>query len=108
MARPRKFPWGSITLWELNPFQDATGNTPPFVGFAQSGPFVQGPRGHTQELSGIMPNPVPLTLWVADDASVIPGATRPKTPAVTLTWSKFEDPAPSLSRANAPRSRTRK
>lgn len=91
-GKTAEVPVGLDTLWELNPFQDATGNAPPFIGFAQSGPFVQGPRGHTQELSGIMPNPVPLTLWVADDASVIPGATRPKTPAVTLTWSKYRGP----------------
>jgi hypothetical protein len=91
-GKTAEVPAGLDTLWELNPFQDATGNTPPFIGFAQSGPFVQGPRGHTQELSGVMPSPVPLTLWVADDASVIPGATRPKTPAVTLTWSKYRGP----------------
>jgi hypothetical protein len=91
-GKTAEVPVGLDTLWELNPFQDATGNTPPFIGFAQSGPFVQGPRGHTQELSGVMPNPVPLTLWVADDASVIPGATRPKTPAVTLTWGKYRGP----------------
>src|SRR5580704_12898577 len=37
---------GSLNpLWELSPFQDATHNTPPFVGFQEQGPFVQGPRG---------------------------------------------------------------
>jgi hypothetical protein len=91
-GKTAEVPVGLDTLWELNPFQDATGNTPPFIGFEQSGPFVQGPRGHTLELSGTVSNPVPLTLWVADDASVIPGATRPRTPAVTLTWSKFRGP----------------
>jgi hypothetical protein len=98
-GKTAEVPVGLDTLWELNPFQDATGNTPPFIGFAQSGPFVQGPRGHSQELSGTLPNPVPLTLWVADDASVIPGATRPKTPAVTLTWSKYRGPG-AVSFAN--------
>ena len=28
-------------------------------------------------------------MWVADDAKVAPGARTPKTPPVTLTWSKF-------------------
>jgi len=79
-------------LWELNPFKDATGNTPPSLGFEQNGPFKSGPRGLTIPLSGTMPSPVPLNLWVADDANVIPGATRPRTPAVTLTWSKFRGP----------------
>jgi hypothetical protein len=36
--------------------------------------------------------PVDLALWVADDANSIPGATRPRTPAVSLTWSKFRGP----------------
>jgi hypothetical protein len=33
-----------------------------------------------------------VVLWVADDASVIPGATRPKTSPVTITWSEFRGP----------------
>jgi hypothetical protein len=84
---------GSLNvLWELSPFRDANGNTPPFLGFAAAGPFVQGPRGQSTSLVTALPNPVNLALWVADDASVIPGATRPKTPAVTITWSKFRGP----------------
>ena len=84
---------GSLNpLWELSPFRDANGNTPPFIGFAAAGPFVQGPRGQSTSLVTVLPNPVNLPLWVADDASVIPGATRPKTPAVTITWSKFRGP----------------
>jgi hypothetical protein len=91
-GKTAQIPVGLDSLWELNPFKDATGDTPPSIGFTQSGPFVNGPRGQTQALSGTVQNPVPLTVWVADDASVIPGATRPKTPAVTLTWSKFRGP----------------
>ena len=72
-------------LWELSPFRDATGNTPPFIGFASTGPFVQGPRGQSTSLTTTLPDPVTLNLWVADDASVIPGATRSITPAVTIT-----------------------
>ena len=96
-GKTAQIPVGLDALWELNPFKDATGNTPPSIGFAQDGPFLTGPfvnnlGGHSQALSATMPNPVPLTVWVADDASVIPGATRPRTPAVTLTWSKFRGP----------------
>ncbi len=84
---------GSLnSLWELSPFVDATRNTPPFLAFQEAGPFVQGPRGQTTALSTTFPNPVTLTLWTADDASVIPGATRPRTPAVVLGWSKFRGP----------------
>src|SRR6266700_2428289 len=43
-------PVGLDTLWELNPFKDATGDTPPFIGFAQAGPFVNGPRGQSMSL----------------------------------------------------------
>ena len=42
---------GSLNpLWELSPFHDANGNTPPFIGFAEAGPFVQGPRGQSTSL----------------------------------------------------------
>jgi len=84
---------GSLNaLWELSPLQDATHNTPPFLAFQEQGPFVQGPSGQSTALSATFPNPVTLPLWVADDANVIPGATRPRTPPVTLSWSKFRGP----------------
>ena len=79
-------------LWEISPFKDATGNTPPFIGFSASGPFVQGPRGHGASLTTAPAQPATLTLWVADDANVTPGATAPKTPAVSVSWSKFRGP----------------
>lgn len=92
-------PGSMNTLWELSPFRDANGNTPPFIAFAAAGPFVQGPRGQSTSLVTVLPNPVTLALWVADDASVVPGATRPKTPAVTIAWSKFRGPG-SVTFAN--------
>jgi len=79
-------------LFELAPFRDANGNTPPFIGFSAEGPFVQGPKGHSTSLVTVLPNPVNLALWVADDASVVLGATAPKTPAVSISWSKFRGP----------------
>ena len=82
-------PGDLATLWELNPFKDANGNTPPWIGFEPTGPFVNGPKGQAKSITGSVGNPVPLTAWVADDASVIPGATQPRTPAVTVSWSKF-------------------
>ncbi|MBV8842652.1 MAG: hypothetical protein JO307_07560 [Bryobacterales bacterium] len=85
-------PAGLDALWELSPFKDATGNTPPFIGFSESGPFVQGPRGQSESLSATVNAPLALPLWVADDASLIPGATKPNTPAVALTWTKFRGP----------------
>ena len=91
-GKSTQVPAGLDLLWELNPLRDANGNTPPSIGFDQAGPFSQGPRGPTRTFSGTMASPVSLTVWAADDASVIPGATRPRTPAVTLTWSKFRGP----------------
>ena len=79
-------------LWELAPFKDATDNTPPFLAFSEKGPFVQGPRGQSSTMTTTLPNPAALAVWVADDANVSPGATRPKTPAVTLGWSKLRGP----------------
>ena len=91
-GKTAQIPVGLDPLWELDPFKDATGNTPPSIGFTQNGPFANGPHGQTQALSGNVATPVPLNIWVADDASVIPGATRPRTPAVTMTLSKFRGP----------------
>jgi hypothetical protein len=94
---------GSLnTLWELSPFKDATGNTPPFLGFEEQGPFVQGPRGQSKTVTTTVLKPTPLALWVADDANVAPGAVRPKTPAVTLGWTKFRGPGSVTFSAEKP------
>ena len=79
-------------LYLLAPFKDATGNTPPFIGFAEAGPFVQGPGGQSMALTTTLPNPAPLTLWVADDASVAPGQKRPISTPVNMTLSKYRGP----------------
>jgi hypothetical protein len=85
-------PASHAELWELSPFRDANGNTPPWLGFADTGPFINDPRGPSKSLTAAVGNLVPLPLWVADDAMVIPGASRPRTPPVTLSWSKFRGP----------------
>lgn len=79
-------------LWEISPFRDASGNTPPLVGFSESGPFSQGPRGAGTTLQALVNQPVRLHVWVADDAHLVPGEPRPYAPAVTLTWGKFRGP----------------
>src|SRR5262249_554691 len=71
---------------------DATGNTPPYIGFNASGPFVQGPRGQSASLTTAPATPLTLTLWLADDANVAPGAAKPQTPPITVSWSKFRGP----------------
>jgi hypothetical protein len=85
-------PVGLNPLWELSPFVDATGNTPPFVGFAESGPFAQGPRSITTSMTATVSEPLSLTAWVADDAKRIPGAPANRLPPVSVTFSKFRGP----------------
>lgn len=80
------------TLWELSPFVDATGDTPPYIGFAETGPFVNGPKGQTISLTNTIPNPLPLTVWLADDAKTPPGAPPSRLPAVSIAWSMFRGP----------------
>jgi hypothetical protein len=81
-------------LWELSPFIDATGNTPPYVGFTETGPFAQGPRSITATMAATVSQPLSLTAWVADDAKKVPGASPllSRLPPVTVTWSKFRGP----------------
>jgi len=96
-------PAGLDPLWEISPFLDTTGNTPPFIGFHEKGPFVQGPRGQSQTLSAAVGVPLELPVWVADDASVIPGAARPPAPPIVVTWEKFRGPgAMTLSEERPP------
>ena len=83
-------------LWELAPFRDASGNTPPFIGFAETGPFVQGPRGQSTALSNTVADPVVLAVWVADDAKSPLAGQPPRTSPVTIEWSKFRGPGAVL------------
>ncbi len=79
-------------LWEVSPLRDSSANTPPLVGFSANGPFGQGPRGTRTALSATTNAELPLDVWVADDAHLIPGEARPPTPVVALTWGEFRGP----------------
>jgi hypothetical protein len=80
-------------LWEVSPFhEEGMGNAPPTLAFAEAGHTVQGPRPIATLLEATLSNPLPLTLWVADDARTLPGGKPPKTPPVVLRWSKFRGP----------------
>ena len=78
-------------LWEIAPFKEASGNTPPAVRFDEGAP-VQGPRPLIATRTVALPNPLALDVWVADDAKLIPGMPRPPFPATFVTWSKFRGP----------------
>ena len=87
-------------LWEVEPFREASGNGPPFIGFSETGPWVQGPAGQSKPVSITLPEPADLAVWVADDATVPLAGPRPRTPAVTVSWSKFRGPG-TVTFANA-------
>jgi len=80
-------------LWVVEPLKDVgTNNTPPYLAFSEKAQFALGPQGQSTSLSATVGKPLELPLWVADDASVGPGATKPRTPAVVLLWNKFRGP----------------
>jgi hypothetical protein len=94
-GKTTSIPVGLNPLWLISPFKDATGNTPPFIGFEENGPFVQGPpRGIAASLTAGVESPLSLTVWVADDAYVPPAfaSFAAFIPAVSLGWSKFRGP----------------
>lgn len=90
-------------LWEISPFANTQGNTPPFVAFSESGPFVQGPRGTSTSMKATVGTPLPINIFAADDAKANPLAPRPSTPAVALSLSKYRGPGNvTLSNARPP------
>src|SRR5262249_35236083 len=91
-GKPTVIPLSLSTGWEVSPFIDGTKNPPPYIGFSESGPFVNGPAGQSTTATATVGNPLPITIWVADDANFVPGAVRPRTPAATVFWSKFRGP----------------
>jgi hypothetical protein len=90
----------------VEPFKDATGNTPPVVRF-EGDRSVQGPRPITVPLQAAVSKPLELTVFASDDAKLIPGMRKPKTPPVTLAWSKFRGPgAVAFGNAKVPVEKT--
>lgn len=84
-------PMSLDALWEIQPFKEASGNTPPTLRIGE-GPSVQGPLPLIATRTVALATPLQLSLSVADDAKLIPGMPRPKSPPVILTWSKFRGP----------------
>jgi hypothetical protein len=88
---------GSLNpLWEINAFKEpTTGNTPPVIKFGGSA-SMQGPRPATTALAASVGKPLMLSLSVSDDATMpligSAGMNQPKTPPVTVTWSKYRGP----------------
>ncbi len=94
-GKPMEIPFKLDPLWVIKPFVDASENTPPFIGFSETGPFLQGPpRGINQSLTASVGTPLPLTVWVADDANIPPpfAAFAKSIPAVSVSWATFRGP----------------
>ena len=79
-------------LWVISPVLDADGNTPPLMRLEDGGATGQGPLPIETTLAATVGNPLELTVWVADDARMIPGMRKRGTPPIALTWSKFRGP----------------
>jgi hypothetical protein len=102
-GKSTSIPFSLNPLWVISPFKDATSNTPPFIGFTDAGPFLQGPpRSIANTLTAAPQAPLPLTVWVADDANIPPSfaAFAKMLPTVTVTWVKFRGPG-EVTFANA-------
>jgi len=85
-------PAGLNPLWEVSPFIEASGNTPPYISLEEGGAFVQGPRGIRATLTTTRAEPFAISVWAADDLKGIFGTLRPLGSPVTVSWGKFRGP----------------
>ena len=98
-GKPASVPFHLDPVYNVAPFKDATNNTPPFLGFSESGPFQQGPPIKiSHEYTATVGEPLTLNVWGGDDNVIPPGAQfgggrgrGPSTP-FTVTWLKFRGP----------------
>ena len=75
-------------LWEISPYKEATGNTPPLLKF-ESGVTNQGPKPITLNMTATEGAPLPLPVTISDDA-VLPSANARTRPIpVAVTWSQY-------------------
>jgi len=92
--------------YEISPLiEAAVGNTPPVLSFAEKGPSVQGPQGLTVDRAAKVGVPLPLTVWVSDDAKYTNSSgAKPKDlgSPVTVKWIKYRAPGPVTFAADRP------
>lgn len=89
-------PAGLKPDYEISPFiEAAVGNTPPVLKFAEAGPSAQGPQGLSTERTAKAGTPLPLTVWVSDDAKVTTSSgAQPRILGVPVNvrWTKYCGP----------------
>ena len=109
-GKPATVPFHLDPVYNVAPFKDATNNTPPFLGWSENGPFMQGPPIKiSQNLTATVGEPLALKIWGGDDNVIPPGAQfggggrrgRPTTPFV-ITWLKFRGPGDVTFDKNKP------
>jgi hypothetical protein len=87
-------------LYEVSPFIEGSGNTPPFISFEEGKLGIQGPRGASATMSTTVTNPLTLTVWLSDDAKAPRSAAQGvRLAPVLIGWSKFRGPG-SVTFAN--------
>lgn len=90
--------------YEISPLVEAAvGNTPPILRFEEDGTAAQGPVGMTVPHTAKVGTPVPLTVWVRDDAKLTTSSGAPPRnlgAPVTVRWTKFRGPG-AVTFANA-------
>src|SRR6185437_8795545 len=93
-GQPTVIPLNLKDLWQISPFVDAVGNTPPYLrfqSFDEDGPMIQGPKPLVISRTATVGVPLPLPVWVADDVVLSPGRLAPKNP-ITLSWNLLRGP----------------
>ena len=106
-------PFGITKGYQIEPYKDeAMGNTPPVIKFAESGAKLTGPPGPLASyptVTGATGEPVPITFWITDDgneetptgggaaAPPPPGAPAgaggpPRRQRISATLSKYRGP----------------
>ena len=79
-------------LWEVSPFIEASGNTPPFISFEEGMLGVQGPRGHQCRDVGHSFHALCANLWVSDDVKLPRSASQGlRNLSVSVSWGSSED-----------------
>jgi hypothetical protein len=94
-------PFYMHTDYNISPFMaseeghDGKTNTPPVLRLVETGPSVKGPLASVAKAlsrTATVGTPMPLNLWVDDDAYYNEGANAPRTPPVNVTISKYRGP----------------
>ena len=82
--------------YEVSPFQEAAGNTPPALRFDAQGAVAKGPGGLNASRTVKAGSPLSLTVWVSDDLKPGSGSgalsKKQLAHPVTVTWSKYRGP----------------